>query len=598
LRRAKPKKPSPLLVEIRSRQTAVLENYLANPFPDPESSVDSTRCWGRAGYALAAYQLNTDLDLADAYIRSIYADYAFPNDGIFSNYACYFKIPLLWRIYLEDETNARMSDDARSDLADLMWSFINTRSRVDEANGSVWEFHDSENHDATRKSAYLLASQALMKAGSPYGPDARLDDGHDLKTHYHAWVDYWSEYFRERALEGINCEIASPTYAKYTLAAYYGIRDFVSDESLKQRATDFLTLYWADVAQDYLPSVGVRGGAGTRVYKNGYLTKGDRESIRDWLYIYDWHDNFSSVFHPITLTAASSPYSPPKIVRSQAIDRSEPYLYTSRRFGLGSRTVENGDFRSYVRFDAEGSNLLRTSYVTDDYVIGALSLDPDGEYLPMSGQNRAMSAMFASDPNNRIVIHARGLADGGRTGYFEINGVAAEGVLVVARDDRALHSAATRVFIPYGDLWSNRAEIGGWLFTHDGSAFAAIRMPDEGYVAQSVTNGKMLGQRDRWCPIVIQMGRTVDYGSFESFIDSVLDNTFSYSGGKLTYVSEAGDAIEVWSHGDALSRINGQPVNLNPDHTYSSPFLFGRYGDGIIELHHPNHKTKILDFSK
>ena len=42
--------------------------------------------------------------------------------------------------------------------------------------------------------------------------------------------------------------------------------------------------YWADVANEYLPEVGVRGGAKTRVYKDDYMKKGVR-GLHQWFYL-------------------------------------------------------------------------------------------------------------------------------------------------------------------------------------------------------------------------------------------------------------------------------------------------------------------------
>ena len=41
-------------------------------------------------------------------------------------------------------------------------------------------------------------------------PTDQLDDGHSIEEHYCAWVDYFKEYFRQRARGGLNCEIAPP----------------------------------------------------------------------------------------------------------------------------------------------------------------------------------------------------------------------------------------------------------------------------------------------------------------------------------------------------------------------------------------------------
>ena len=609
--------PSEISDLIALRKQQVLEAYLDSPSPSPNSNNPYDRCWVRAAYSLAAFKSGSGTALAEQYIREIRSEFRFSDDATLGDPPCYFAIPLIWRNYLDPESHARLSEANREDLLEIMWSFVYSRSKVADAQGSVWVITMSENHDALQKSAYLLASRALMEAGYPYGPDTLLADGEDLETHYLTWLDYWYEYFKERALEGISNEVASPTYEKYTLSAYYGVRDFAGDTALESRATDFLALYWADVAQDFLPGANVRGGAATRAYKNAYLTRGSRQSTRDWLYIYQWHDEFSGRPHPMTLIAASSPYNPPDIVRYQATSRDRSHIYTSRRYGMGTSTYIDGLLSYPIRFDGEhGSRILRITHVTKDYALGAMSYSSSHSYNGLTGQNRSMGVQFASGPDDLIVIHGRGLDDNGRIGFNEINGLVSEGVLVVARDPSVTRSGATRVFISNGALWNNRVVRNGWFFTRAGDAYCAIRMPDAGYAVRSVGEGKMLDQIDSWTPIVVQMGQARHYAGFQAFQDSVLQNElaverenrpitkgtlssdrYALIQSELSYRTEAGDALVVHSHGRTSSTINEIPLDLAPSKTYSSPYLSNVYGSDTIELSHPLFETLLLDYS-
>ncbi|MFT5444309.1 MAG: hypothetical protein ACI8W3_003364 [Myxococcota bacterium] len=605
------------LIDLAStRKATVLDQYLANPFPSPDASVANDRCWGRVGFALAAYKRRSQLARADDYMRSLREEFTLSRSGPADAWSCYFAMPLLWRIYLDPQIKAELPDDVRDDLLALMHEFIVSRSEVATANASTWDVVMSENHDAIQKSSYLLAARALMEAGAPYGPTLILADGNNVTEHYDAWSDYWQRYFRERALEGIGCEVASPIYSKYSLGAYYGVRDFARTAALKERADSFVTLYWADVAQDFLPTIGTRGGASTRIYKNAYLTNGSRQTTHAWSYLYGWHETPRSSAHPMTLVAAASTYTPPALVREQARDRTAPYLYASRRCGRGGMELVNDEPLYLVRFDGgRGSHLLRTSYVTQAYVIGAITFAPNEPYNKLVGQNRAMGVSFASHENDRIVIHGRGLDSDSTTGYNEITGHVTQDVLVVARDPKGKRTAGVRIFIPNGDLWDRRVEYGGWLFTQTDDAYVGIRISKDGYHVGDDPNGHMLDLENSWVPIVIQLGQASEYESFEHFQSSVASNfyettttaievtkseltTDSYAQAhtRIRYRSESGDLIKIYSHNRKRPRVNGTPVNLLPTQTYASPFINSNYGDDSVDLHHPIYGTLSLNF--
>ncbi|MCP5045147.1 MAG: hypothetical protein GY944_29320 [bacterium] len=609
---------SALATTIAERKKATIDRYLDDPFPSPESALDADRCWGRAGFALAAYHEGRELDRADRYLREIHDEFGFRRKGPADASPCYFAMPLLLRIYFDPLAHPHLTEAGRGLLLDLMHRYIEQRSQVAVARSSSWHIAMSENHDAIQKATFLLASRALMQAEAPYGEDLVLADGFPVATHYAEWVAFWKRYFRERAREGIGCEIASPIYAKHSLASYQGVRDFAGEPALEARADAFLTLYWADVAQDFLPGVGVRGGAETRSYKNAYLTTGTRQSTRAWTYVYGWHDNVTGSIHPLALIAAASPYAPPALVRQQAIDRSMPYLYTSRRCGRGTVKRIDDEPHYRMRFDAgRGSHLLRTSFVHSEYVIGALTFDPDEHYNALAGQNRTMGVNFASGPDDRIIVHGRGRDGEGTIGYDEITGVVARDVLVVARDPKARRTAGLRIFVANGELWDNRVDYAGWFFTRTEGAYIGIRMAEAGYVVREDPRGVMLDQRDAWTPIVMQLGHAADYESFEDFQSSVASNAYrqtreaidvtkrglttddySLVKSRVHYRSEAGDRLTFFSHNTARPRINGLPVDLLPAQTYQSPFLAAPYRADEVTLHHPLFGHLVLDFSQ
>lgn len=171
-------------------------------------------------------------------------------------------------------------------------------------------------------------------------------------------------------------------------------------------------------------------------------------------------------------------------------------------------------------------------------------------------------------------------------------------------------SDGTRVLIRNGPLWDNRVgDASGWFFTRAGDAYAAIRMP-QGYTATTRTyiwpdrklkeveekNGHFLELKDMWAPIVIQMGRAVEYVSFENFQAAVKAARFEYQDGKLTYASLAKETFEVWANSQKLPRINGSALNLNPPMTYASPYLSMFHGSARAVITYPGYQELVLHF--
>ena len=298
----------PDLTTVDGRLTRMMQNNITSPYPGLTSSA------GLASYALAAFYLGTDLVNANNYINQFHDQYPVPDSDTIG-FDSYFWLHLIWRIYHDPVMNARLTSQARADIQDMMWRFIRTRSNTSSALGDTWVYHGSENHDAMQKGSYLLCAEALKDAPG-YGPNMVLVDGGTLAQHATAWSGYFQRYFVARAEEGINAEIASPIYAKYSVGVYYNLMDFAESPVLRTLAQRFVTLYWADTASDWTLS-GVRGGGEARCYKDNYLRVGSQYSFQSLLYGYGWHAA-SSTARTHGLIPAASSYRVPAIITACA----------------------------------------------------------------------------------------------------------------------------------------------------------------------------------------------------------------------------------------------------------------------------------------
>jgi hypothetical protein len=573
----------PDLATVDGRLEWSVQQNVSNPWPG------TTGAAGIASYALAAMHLGIEVEKANDFINQFHSQFPV-KDSDELGFASYFWLHLIWRIYLDPAMNARLTPQSRANIEDMMWRWIRSRSKLSQAQGTVWVLHSSENHDAMQKGGYLLCAEALKDAPG-YGPNLVLADGRTLAEHAAAWSGYFERYFVARAKEGINAEIASPSYAKYTVGVYYNLMDFAKSPALRVLAERFINLYWADTASDWTLS-GVRGGGETRCYKDDYLRLGGQYSFRSLLACYRWGDTNAGVVRTYGLIPATSSYRVPAIITASAADPARPnFLYTSRRWGRTSSTVGED---SFITFDSGNSFLRRDTWVTPDYTMGTLTFDMNRDYLQIIDQNRAMGVMFASGANDRVMVFGKGASN--NKSYADLSGVTRADCMIVQRDPNVNNSGSgTLVFVP-NKLWNARIETGGWLFLQSGNAYCALRPAGGTYTAATAAYGVDLAMSNIWAPVIVQMGQAANYASFNAFQASVTANALTFSSNVLNYTSEAGDTFTVYANSKTTPRVNGVTVNLNPAKTYDSPYLSMNHGESLATVSYPGYPDLPLDF--
>lgn len=532
-------------------------------------------------------------------------------------------------------TNSNPEDDWRDDFTN--------------ADKTSWFHAGSENHNlGTYKIGLLLSTHVLMISPN-HGPDYVLLDGHTVRQHYEAWVDFFKRYVKDRAREGVNCEIDNPTgYGKTTIRALYDLYDDSGSAVLRELAGKLLTLYWAQSAQEYLSTAYVRGGIATnRIYDWIDYTRGDNW-CRPVFYAYDWTALTSPQFistekfrsdEPTTSLASiyASDYQPPEIVKNIAQAERPAFQATSRHFGLGTEDAKN----NLMQFDANGAYIRRDTYWTPSYVLGGLSVDQTKEYYTGSGQTRLVGVAFSTSRYDRIAIMGdrNGTAGdalpsdwhenyGHNSTMCAINSVLKGDAMIVARDTNAASShggdeeephpgelhPGVSVFVSAGTLWNNGVmdQAGGWFFTKTPDAYAAVHVVNGSgglsgnryeivHYKEGVNNdkkdiGKFLRPYDKWSPIIVQMGKPSDYESFAAFQAWAQNRSMSYVDGKLTYLSGQ-NTFEYWSQSTTLPKVDGTTLNVNPPLAYSSPYLSGNYGSDLVTVSLSGNSSLNLDFS-
>lgn len=253
-------------------------------------------------------------------------------------------MPILCRLALLPWTRAALSAPALAALDKIFVAWLSPRSKVAWAAApNSWLYVDgSENLDATRKASLYLAALALNLTQ----PDLKLSvDGETVAAHAAAWEAHWRGYLIHRAIEGLGVEMGSPTYTKYAVQNYLNIADL--SPGLGALAGDFLQLWWADVAQAFLPGFGLRGGAHNRVYRGDEFFIA-QDGVRAFTWLFEWWDSENpkvvelAVSLPQATLFATSSWRPLPLITavakgtytpSKSASAAPPYLYTSRRLG-------------------------------------------------------------------------------------------------------------------------------------------------------------------------------------------------------------------------------------------------------------------------
>lgn len=548
-------------------------------------------------YAFGTYYTGINTAVADNWILQIdkpgVANMAWDN--------IYFQMPVLLRFLLDDRFNANMSQAAKDHLLALFYNHLNTHDYLDP---DVWDIEESENHNVVRKSVDYLASLALSK--STIYQNATFTDGTSVNDHLTAGITYWKAYFLSRAQKGLEVEIHSPTYTKYTLQCYYNICDLGDNADLKKTANLYMHLYWADIAQHFIAATNVVGGSMTRTYKS-FIYKKYNQYPRSHTTQFGW-TYIANSDHPSNFIELVTNYRVPDIISKIATtDKTTDFLVENKSWGVvpDGQNASNNPYHILPGAIGGDGSVLRQSYVTNNYVMGTTLYDIRKEFSNIAAQNRVMGVYF-SNSNDRILINGDSkVVNGEAKGYRDITGITGKNCQISWRPSKydVSNALGTRIFMNT-NLYNDGITLNNWWFCMVGNAYVAMRTANQGWSwkleTASGSQGGYFELTDDDSPIIIECAKKTDYVDFAAFQNDILDNTFSFSNNILTYTSSAGEPYKVYRNNNtAYPQINGIDVNLNTQYTYKSQHVQGvttadpykiqiKYLDDQLEIDYQN----------
>lgn len=557
----------------------------------------------------------------------------------------------------------RLYPETEKALLALLWDRMEYKDDIHLARKSTWWMIGSENHDLVAKVSSLISSQIFMNepdykdrvypdlgtgGGNMYwfhrmygkdavdGPEGRANDkdgkAYTAADHYKAWVDYFDEYFSERAKKGFFLEVASPGYMAVSVSYLMDIFDLCEDRSLSKKAENFLDVVWADWAQDQLN--GVRGGAKTRVSDGTRWVDAMYQFAR--FYFGGEGDSGTHFFAQLL-----SGYELKPILWDIALDREGlgEFAYQSRKPGEEENVWPRplGAERTLL-CDTE-SRLLRYSWVTPDYILGCQMDHPGAVHSHLSIQKRWEGITFKGEGGPRVfpsggIKETKG-AIKDEVPFFRC--VQDENVMLVQQsrgwtlvdpDWFPTKSRANQECgIYFGDTLDRIVEKNGWIFVEHGDAFLAARVvmgeyaegwtilkddASSGDASGLVENSyewspdrKMIYLKDNYGGLIFEASRRVHHKTLEAFMADVLDNPLAldktvvpgfhvlrYQG-----CSEGAKEITFNLSNSEMPFVGGDRIDYAPEMVLDSPYLKSKYESGIVEVS-KGERVLILDFNE
>ncbi len=591
----------------RERCTAFFQKEAGKPFvpaaiqKDWNNRGDFTRHYNQSVvlFAFRAFQLNEQLPAANQALRDMcqyHLDRPQTLLEIHSFPWTLSMLPQLCRLFGPEGTRTPglISPATHALILRTMWVWAREKSKIADAElaqSHTWYITDSENHHANHFASCWAVS--LQLAQTPEHRDRKYEDGHTAREHLAAWTAYLREYLLERARKGMTIEIDSPSYAVTTLNSFYRIYELTDDPVLKQRASDYLTLFWALWAEHQIDGVG--GGAKTRTYADSAKRGTDFMRRAAW-YVMGLGD--PKFVHASMLPFVTTSWAMPAVVIDLALDTPGrgTYEVRQRRMGLAEAGYSRPhDYR--IRTDTGG--ILRYGYCTPDFIMGSLLTEarPEDDWAAISSQNRWTGVIFRGEPDARIYP-----ATVNREGESIYNGhweVQAHGTLIAQKLKTNRRVDAWRVWFSQAGLSAPQRE-GRWTFAEAPGAYAAVHVVrGEFDLPESAQEkfGRWLVCADDLSPVILEVAAKSGALSFAAFRQAILARPVAVAGQTLSYTGLQGDRFTFDIDQGQPPQINGRPVNLAPGRVYDSPFVQSDWNSGVVTVQKGGRKL-VLDFNR
>ena len=110
--------------------------------------------------------------------------------------------------------------------------------------------------------------------------------------------------------------------------------------------------------------------------------------------------------------------------------------------------------------------------------------------------------------------------------------------------------------------------------------------------------GEWLKCVNEFTPIVLEVVRKCDVGSFEAFQEGILANVLRIEAQRIDYTSRFHQtSLTLFTDYEQPPLIDGVPVDYAPKQVYDSPFIQSEFGSGVVRIQKGN-QSAVLDFNE
>lgn len=578
------------------QNSAMLYHYNSQKYPtgEPRGNVVRAYCI----FALAARGseniTQTDINEANELLEPLFTAWPAADEGN----DLYWMLPHLSRILADDTLSMYLTAAAKESIKNILYTFVYDKDDVGYAStdaANMWLVIDSENHDILKKQVYFTASQIFKN--NPQWSSLTYADGKTVAEHYTAWENYFESYFRERARKGINIELGSPTYAGVFLESIFIIYDLAENDTLKKRAGQFLNLYFADQAITGIN--GIRGGAKSRCYKGApsYNYSSDKGAYYSWML----------AGKPSAFNNGNTPYDiVPSLnsdfrLQDQTLSLYDhtlrgSYEYITVRPGRGTHVSEPS-----LMYTLEFPSMIRWySWCEPQFILGSVTIDESKAYTLISDQNRWYGLIAADSFDSRLYFAPE--TDDENQTYKDYIAVQKKGAMLI-RKHKDAEDVGFRMYVSNTFTTSQES---GWLFGYnsDSSVYFALYSTGSDFWGQRYVITTATGTYGKWITftqsdsiVVLEAAAAENFSDFDEFKSQIKLNSKGFNGTRYDYSSLAGDALSIFTD-TTLPAIDNQAVVLDPDFTYSSPFLNSDNDSDVITVNSVDGSELILDFTE
>ena len=553
-------------------------------------NVNETHQWNGSAACVDAFATNQSVDDANIWIMNFFDDEIANAQHKFSGLTTLMNLVRVFVTFHSESrfSPGRLKPDVEARMKDVFFRIMNEEfmrshlimSSKDIRLDKIIEM-DRHANGPIRWDVFQYLALSVLKDDSAYA-DRVFQHGDTVTSRYEIFGAFLKKHLKEWSLWGMWNEFGS-SYISRTLSGYFNLVDLPEDPELRQLARMWIDL--AMIEHEQIAISGIRGGSKSRPKKGGLGNSFNCSGETAFLYGERGvivtgngqipHTDYQVPDAAILLRKLGKP------ITSYEISNLHPGEFIVKQRSPGENATDMIDWGRRTQVEQiRSSHAINYAYCTPDYVMGCAMIDPNRLYVNGIG-GRWGGAIF----QDLSVVAFE--AYSGEKWYVQ-----SKDVMIAQRIPESTYHNWPRIMFFMG---SDKVERDGWVLgvTRNGRAYAAIKVVSGGYFWDGPMKETLYLFKDEYSPVILQVGSSEQYGSFEGFQEAILTSAFSVESlattgrvVKVEYTGPNSSKLEFFTRTDPYipPRVDGKEIELESEHVYRSPYLENKAGDDIVTI--------------